>query len=185
MGCLALAIRCLIGGVFLTSFIGKVAGRGAFDRFVSSVRDMRVLPTRAAARSVARCVVTAEAAVCVTLATPVRAVAVGGFVLSGVLLTVFAAGILLSLRQGVRTPCRCFGASTSPLGPGHVARNLTLTAVAVTGAVAVPAAGPATPGATVLSVLAGLLLGGLTTALDDILDLFRPVDRAPGLARGR
>ncbi|MEU5427842.1 MauE/DoxX family redox-associated membrane protein [Streptomyces olivoreticuli] len=184
MGCLALGLRALIGVVFLASFVGKVSGRGAFDRFVSSVRDMRVLPARSA-RSVARSVVTAEAAVCVTLATPVRAVAVGGFMLSGVLLTVFAAGILLSLRQGVRTPCRCFGASVSPLGPGHVARNLTLTAVAVVGAVAVPAAGATAPGGAALSVLTGLLLGGLVTALDDILDLFRPVDRAPGLARGR
>ncbi|GHC74302.1 MauE/DoxX family redox-associated membrane protein [Streptomyces cinnamoneus] len=184
MVCLALGIRCLIGVVFLASAVSKVTGRGAFDRFVSSVEDMRVVPTRSG-RSVARWVVVAEFTVCLSLATPVRAAGVAGFVIAGGLLAAFAAGIVLSLRQGVRTPCRCFGVSARPLGPGHAVRNLVLVAVAIAGAVTTAgASGVAAPGASAVAVLGGLLVGGLVTALDDVLDLFRPVDRAPGLARG-
>ncbi|MGW1077955.1 MauE/DoxX family redox-associated membrane protein [Streptomyces sp. NPDC002537] len=184
MGYLALGIRCLIGAVFLASSVGKVMGQGAFDRFVSSVEGMRVLPARSA-RSVARSVVVAEFTVCVALVAPVRAAAVTGFVVAGGLLAVFATGILLSLRQGVRAPCRCFGVSASPLGPRHVVRNLVLTALTVVGAAAVSASGATTAGGAAVAVVGGLLAGGLVAALDDILDLFRPVDRAPGLARGQ
>ncbi|WP_424891604.1 MauE/DoxX family redox-associated membrane protein [Streptomyces sp. XH2] len=175
MGCLAIGIQCLIGVVFLASSAGKVTGRRAFDRFVSSVAGMQVVPFRSA-RSVARTVVAAEGAVCVSLAVPVPAATVVGLAIAAALLAVFTAGIALSVRRGVRTPCRCFGASQAPLGPRHIARNLTLTAAAVTGAAAVTAGGTATPGGVAVAVLAGLLLGGLVAALDDILDLFRPVE---------
>lgn len=178
---LALGIRCLIGAVFLASFSGKVAGRGAFDRFAASLRDMQVVPSRST-RSVARYVVAAECAVWVLLAVPERAAAVAGFVLAGGLLAVFAAGIALSLRQGVRAPCRCFGVSAAPLGPRHVVRNLTLTALAVTGAAAVPAAGTVGAGGAAVAASAGLLLGALVTVLDDILDLFLKSPEIPGIS---
>ncbi|MCC3769324.1 MauE/DoxX family redox-associated membrane protein [Streptomyces sp. UNOC14_S4] len=178
MGYLALGIRCLIGAVFLASSVGKVTGHGAFDRFVSSVEGMRVLPARSA-RPVARCVVAAEFTVWAALAVPVTAVAVLGFVVAGGLLAVFATGILLSLRQGVRAACRCFGVTASPLGVRHVVRNLVLTALAITGAVAVPTAGGTTAGGAAVAVIGGLLAGGLVAALDDILDLFRPTGPLP------
>ncbi|MCD9194405.1 MauE/DoxX family redox-associated membrane protein [Streptomyces albireticuli] len=188
MGYLALGIRCLIGAVFLASAVSKVGGRGAFGRFVSSVRDLRLVPPRSAA-PVALCVVAAEAAVCLLLAAPgPGAVAVAGFAVAGVLLGGFAAAVTLSVRRGVRTPCRCFGASTRPLGLRHVVRNLALTAAASAGAAAVLVSGavrPDAPGGVVVAVTGGLLLGGLVVTLDDILDLFRPVGPAPGLARGR
>lgn len=172
MAYLALGIRCLIGAVFLTSSVGKTAGRGAFDRFVSSLEGMRIVPSRSA-RSVARWVVAAEAAVCATLVTPLPAAAIAGFVLAAALLAAFTAGIALTLRRGVRTPCRCFGTSASTLGPRHLVRNLALAALAVTGAFVVTADGATTPGGAVLAALTGLLLGGLVAVLDDILDLFR------------
>ncbi|MFH8790772.1 MauE/DoxX family redox-associated membrane protein [Streptomyces roseoverticillatus] len=175
MGCLAIGIQCLIGAVFLASSAGKLTGRRAFDRFVSSVAGMRVVPFRSA-RSVARAVVAAEGAVCVSLAVPVPAATVVGLAIAAGLLAVFTAGIALSVRRGVRTPCRCFGASQAPLGPRHIIRNLALTAAAVTGAAAVTAGGTATPGGVAVAVLGGLLLGALVAALDDILDLFRPVE---------
>ncbi|MEU1673621.1 MauE/DoxX family redox-associated membrane protein [Streptomyces roseifaciens] len=181
MGYLAIGIHCLIGVVFFASSLGKSAGRKAFDRFVVSVEGMRIMPSRRA-RSVARAVVTAECAVCVSLAVPVTAATVAGLVTAAGLLTVFTAAIAVSVRRGVRTPCRCFGASASPLGPRHIVRNLALTAAAVTGAAAVAAPGATAPGGTAVAVLGGLLLGGLVAALDDILDLFRPVGGAPGPA---
>ncbi|MFI9203056.1 MauE/DoxX family redox-associated membrane protein [Streptomyces sp. NPDC053048] len=172
MAYLALGIRCLIGAVFLASSVGKTAGRGTFDRFVSSVEGMRIVPSRSA-RSVARWVVTAEAAVCAALVTPLPAVAIAGFALAAALLAAFTAGIALTMRRGVRTACRCFGTSASTLGPRHVVRNLALAAMAVTGAFAVAAGGTTAPGGAVLAALTGLLLGGLVAVLDDILDLFR------------
>ncbi|MBF6049847.1 methylamine utilization protein MauE [Streptomyces sp. NRRL B-1677] len=175
MGCLAIGIQCLIGVVFLASSAGKAAGRRSFDRFVSSVAGMQVVPVRRA-RPVARTVVAAEGAVCVSLAVPVPAATVVGLAIAAVLLAVFTAGIALSVRRGVRAPCRCFGASPTPLGPRHIVRNLALTAAAVTGAAAAGAGGTATPGGVAVAVLAGLLLGALVAALDDILDLFRPVE---------
>ncbi|MBP2401047.1 MauE/DoxX family redox-associated membrane protein [Streptomyces syringium] len=187
MGYVALGIRALIGVVFLASSIGKVSGRGAFGRFVSSVGDMRVVP-RHRARAVARTVVCAEFAVWPALTAPVPAVAVAGFAVAAGLLTVFAAGIALSTRRGARTPCRCFGVTASPLGPRHIVRNLVLTALAVIGAATVLGSGPARPaetGGAVVAVSAGLLLGALVAVLDDVLDLFRPVGRASGPARGR
>ncbi|MGK5733615.1 MauE/DoxX family redox-associated membrane protein [Streptomyces sp. URMC 124] len=184
MGYLGIAIHCLIGVVFLVSSLGKSAGRRAFDRFVISVEDMRIVPSRRA-RSVARAVVVAECAVCVCLAVPVVAATVAGLVVATGLLAVFTTAIAVSVRRGVRTPCRCFGASAGPLGPRHIVRNVALAAAAVTGAAAVAAPGATTPGGAAVAVLGGLLVGGLVAALDDILDLFRPVDAAPGLARGR
>ncbi|MET9413954.1 MauE/DoxX family redox-associated membrane protein, partial [Streptomyces klenkii] len=140
MGCLAIGIQCLIGVVFLASSAGKAAGRRSFDRFVSSVAGMQVVPVRRA-RPVARTVVAAEGAVCVSLTVPVPAATVVGLAIAAVLLAVFTAGITLSVRRGVRAPCRCFGASPAPLGPRHIVRNLALTAAAVTGAAAAGAGG--------------------------------------------
>lgn len=182
MGYVALGIRALIGAVFLASSIGKVTGRGAFGRFVSSVGDMRVVP-RHRARAVARTVVCAEFAVWPALMAPVPAVVVAGFAVAAGLLVVFAAGITLSMRRGARTPCRCFGVSASPLGPRHIARNLALTVLAVIGAATVLGSGqavPADPGGAVVAVSGGLLLGALVAVLDDVLDLFRPAPRTSG-----
>ena len=48
------------------------------------------------------------------------------------LLVVFTVLIVVRLSQGRRPPCACFGAwSATPIGPGHVARNVLLLALAV------------------------------------------------------
>ncbi|MFC7643690.1 MauE/DoxX family redox-associated membrane protein [Streptosporangium lutulentum] len=73
----------------------------------------------------------AELAAVVLLAVPTTAVI--GFALSAVLLTGFAAGIAGALRRGERTPCRCFGAAGTRLGPAHLVRNLVLAVIAAVG----------------------------------------------------
>jgi uncharacterized membrane protein YphA (DoxX/SURF4 family) len=51
------------------------------------------------------------------------------------LLSVFTVMIAVKLRQGQHPPCACFGAwSATPIGAGHIARNLALIAVAVVAA---------------------------------------------------
>lgn len=53
-------------------------------------------------------------------------------VVAAVTLVVFTALIVLRLREGRRPPCACFGAwSATPIGPGHVARNLALFVLAI------------------------------------------------------
>ena len=44
----------------------------------------------------------------------------------------FTALLALRLAQGKRPPCACFGSlSSKPIGPGHLARNAVLIALAV------------------------------------------------------
>jgi hypothetical protein len=173
----AIGIRCLVGAVFLASFVGKVAGRDAFGVFVASVRGMRVLPVRLA-MPVALLAVVCEVAICLLLVLPARIANTAGFVVASGLLVAFTVGIVVSLRRGVRAPCRCFGVSTTPLGPSHVVRNLGLATVSAVGAAAVlAAADPVHPGGVVVAMAAGLVLGGLVTVLDDIVDLFGSTSR--------
>ncbi|MEU7133662.1 MauE/DoxX family redox-associated membrane protein [Streptomyces sp. NPDC046261] len=174
------AIRCLIGGMFLISAAGKLAGARAFGAFADSLRDMRLFPA-ARVRPLAVLVVAAECLVCVLLAVPVRPVAAVGFVVAAGLLLAFAGAVAVVAARGTRTSCRCFGTSSVPLGPRHVVRNVLLAAVAAAGAAATRATGHTRPAGLVLAALAGLLLGGLVAVLDDILGLFQSLD-TPGAA---
>ncbi|GAA2230076.1 hypothetical protein GCM10010232_15470 [Streptomyces amakusaensis] len=178
---LVIGARCLLGAVFLAAVLGKVAGRGSFGAFVASVRALRVLRP-GLARPVALGVLSAECAVSVLLLAPLPAPAVtAGFLAAAGLLAVFAAGIVRALRRGTAAPCRCFGASAVPLGVRHLVRNAVLAAVAALGVLAALRPGPVgtvgtvDPGGAAAAVLAGLALGALTAALDDIAELFRPV----------
>lgn len=175
---LVIGVRCLLGLVFLASVISKVAGAGAFDAFLTSLRGMSVLPP-ALARAAAWGVVLGEGGVCGLLAVPEPWAAVGGFAIAAGLLAMFACGIALSTRQGVHVPCRCFGASTVPLGRPHVARNVVLAGLAVLGETCAQADGTVQAGGAVLAVCAGLLFGGLVVRFDDLLELFWSGDSGP------
>lgn len=51
------------------------------------------------------------------------------------LFVVFTVLLVVRLAQGRRPPCACFGSlSATPIGPGHVVRNLVFIAVAVAAA---------------------------------------------------
>lgn len=55
--------------------------------------------------------------------------------LAALLLLAFTALIVVRLSQGKRPACACFGAwSSSPIGAGHVARNLALLVLAMAAA---------------------------------------------------
>ncbi|MGK5639348.1 MauE/DoxX family redox-associated membrane protein [Streptomyces sp. URMC 126] len=171
------AARGLLGLVFLVSAVGKVSGRAAFMAFAASVRSLGVVTPRRA-RPVAGAVVVGEAAVCGLLATPARGAAAAGFLVAAGLLAAFTVGIVAAVRRGASTPCRCFGASTTPLGIPHVVRNVLLCAVAVTGACVVPRAAGAEPGGVLAVGAAGSLAGAVVTQLDRLLALFRPLPAA-------
>ncbi|KXK58313.1 hypothetical protein AWW66_30480 [Micromonospora rosaria] len=180
---LVIVIRCLLGTVFLVASLSKVTGRGAFAAFTASIRDLRLVPARAA-RPVARAVVAVEFAIWVLLAVPAPVTGMAGLLAAMSLLLVFGVGILAARRRGARTGCRCFGGSTGTLGLPHVVRNVVLAALA---AVAVPATMRPTPtnvGAAVLAAVAGLVLGGLVAAGDDLAELLHPTFPAPARHRG-
>ncbi|MFE5325475.1 MauE/DoxX family redox-associated membrane protein [Embleya sp. NPDC056575] len=182
---LELGIRSLIAVVFLASSVGKTAGRGAFGAFVASLRGLELLPAKAC-RPVALLVVVAEYAVWLLLLLGSTTVAATGFLVAAGLLVMFATAIALTARRGIRPPCRCFGASSTPLGARHIVRNVVLAAVACLGAVTVPATNTSSdPGALVVAILAGLLLGAVVALFDDILELFEPLGDGPGAARRR
>ena len=178
MGYLEVAARLLVGTVFVVALAGKVRGAGAYAAFEASLRQMRVVP-EALVRPAAAASLAAEAAVVALLAVPREWAGLAGFALAAGLLSVFAAAIALSLRGGNRAPCRCFGASATPLGRGHIARNAVLVAITLAGLIA--AAGPGAPGSlastagpgAIVAGGAGLVVGIIVTAYDDVVALFR------------
>ncbi|WP_431040761.1 MauE/DoxX family redox-associated membrane protein [Streptomyces sp. P1-3] len=181
MSYLAIGIRCLIGAVFLAAFLSKARGLPAFRAFVASIHGMRVLPPRLVTPA-AVLVTAGEAAVCALVAAPFGGVAAAaGCATATAMLITFTAAITLAVRRGVRQPCRCFGASSTPLGASHLARNTALTFLAGAGTLmttaATPATGPVHVGGGTMAAAAGLLLGLLITVLDDVIALFTPVDR--------
>ncbi|MEU7936504.1 MauE/DoxX family redox-associated membrane protein [Microbispora bryophytorum] len=121
--------RLLTGIVFLMSAVSKLRGRAAYEEFTVATRALTRLP----ARPVAALVVAAEVAVAPLLAWPPTTLA--GFCVALGLLAAFSVAVVVALRRGRRVPCRCFGASAVPVGPGHLARNAVLIVAAAAGAV--------------------------------------------------
>nr|WP_087887329.1 MauE/DoxX family redox-associated membrane protein [Streptomyces alboflavus] len=160
----------------------RSGARGAaFAAFLASVRSLRVVPP-ALVRPVAVTVIAGEAAVCVLLAAPARGATTAGLLVAAALLAAFTVGIAAALRRGVTAPCRCFGASSTPLGTLHLVRNTVLCALALAGALAAPTAESAPPGGALVAGGAGLVAGALVTQLDHLLALFRPLPATPRTA---
>ena len=179
----AITIRCLIGIVFLVSSISKVVSVTAFGASTRSVRELRLMPEHLA-RPLAGVVVAAEFAVCALLALPARLATAAGLGLAIVLLGMFAIAILRTVHRAERVACRCFGTSAAPLSRRHAVRNAVLAATAAIGIFFVSRAGAVDPDGVALAVLGGTVVGGLVPLLDHLVELFRPVERASGDARG-
>ncbi|MCR6488726.1 methylamine utilization protein MauE [Amycolatopsis sp. OK19-0408] len=158
------ACAALVAVVFAASSVAKLRD---FRGFARSVPVLAPMPTRLV-RPVSVTVVAAEAGIAVLVAVPATAAA--GFVLATALLLAFSAAIGTALRGGRRTPCRCFGAADTPIGPRHLARNAVLACFAVLGALA-PEHLPSVAGAAV-AVTAGVVVAVLVIAMDDIAVVF-------------
>lgn len=154
--------------------------RAAFREFAESAGPLQILPTGLRSPA-AVAVVAAEVALTGALLvgagaafTPsLRFVATAGLVLAVLLLLSFTTVIALTLRRGIRKPCKCFGATTTPLGRAHVVRNGLLLAAAVAGLVA-GATGTATaePAGAAVAAVVGVVGGLLIARFDDLVDLF-------------
>ncbi|MEU8004505.1 MauE/DoxX family redox-associated membrane protein [Catellatospora sp. NPDC049111] len=178
LGC----VVCL-GVVFAVSAISKLRSRASYAAFVASTRELLPRPWPPAA-PVALTVVVAEVAIVPLLFS----VPTAGLAVAAVLLLAFSAAIVLAVRRGVRTSCRCFGSSTKPLAGPHAVRSGVLAALAVTGAVLAGPVGAANvvtglhPAGVAITLLAAGVFAALMIMFDDLVGLFAPTATPAGRA---
>jgi len=170
---LEVVCRLLLAAVFITAAFTKLSGKAAWLAFVQSLRQLDQVPGPLL-RPAALAAVAIEVIVVVLLLVPVRVAGWIGFALAGCLLLSFTLVIGRALSRGNRAPCRCFGASSTPLGMSHILRNLVLVLVAVLGLAGASASGPLDAPYALLAGAAGLVAGILITAFEDIVALVKP-----------
>ncbi|MBL7260293.1 MauE/DoxX family redox-associated membrane protein [Paractinoplanes lichenicola] len=173
-----IAARALLAVVFAVAVAGKVSSRSNWVDFVASLHTMKII-RRSWIREAAVATVLAETAIVVLALVPVRAAGTSAFVVAAGLLAVLTLAVTVVVRRGTTVTCRCLGASDTPLGLRHVARNSALVAVALLGLV-----GSLTPGGfqapmVAAAASAGLFLGLLVTRWDDLATLVRSPAQPP------
>jgi hypothetical protein len=168
-GYCALACRMLIGIVFAASALSKLRGRTEYRAFARWLGQLP-LPGPLRGAPAAAAVAVTETAIVVLLIP--AATAVAGLVLSAVTLAAFGAGTLVTVRRDPAIPCRCFGASQSPMSTWHVARDLLLAVAAVGAAAAASSPAPAA-GGIALALAVAVTAAVPTVLFDDLLSIFR------------
>jgi uncharacterized membrane protein YphA (DoxX/SURF4 family) len=155
-----LAIRLVLSLVFVVAAVGKARDQVGTRRSLESFGVPRPL-----APAVALLLPLVEIAIAVAL-VPVATAWWAG-VAALVLLVAFTAALTIGLLRGVEADCHCFGAvSARPVGPGTIARNLVLVALAAV----LVAAGGDTPGPSAVAWIGDLdtgerILLGIVAAL--------------------
>lgn len=161
--------RVLLAVVFFAAAVSKMRGRNRTE-FRASLGAFGVNPRRRSA--VVAAVIMCELATAVLLAADVTALA--GLVVGAALLIVFTMAIKSVLRRGTSASCRCFGASTQPLGRRHLVRNailLSIAAVGITGTSPATALGVAgwNPAALMVAGFVAVVLAALVISYDDLV----------------
>jgi methylamine dehydrogenase accessory protein MauD len=127
---LLLAIRLVLAGVFVAAALAKLTDReGARQSLVDFGVPARLAPAAAVALPLAELLLAAGLLVSGTawVAAPGAALLLGGFTVA----------VGLALARGRESDCHCFGRlSAEQIGPGTLARNLALLALAGFAAVA-------------------------------------------------
>lgn len=156
MDILLLAIRLVLGGVFIVAAVSKIADRGGSRQAMMDFGiPASLAPVAATLLPVFELLVAAA-----LLFGPVARLGAAGAV---VLLVVFMIAIGVNLAQGRRPDCHCFGqVHSSPVGGSTLVRNALLAALAGVVLLAGPGASPL----TALAILGGsgastILLVGL------------------------
>ncbi|HJQ00790.1 MAG TPA: MauE/DoxX family redox-associated membrane protein [Jatrophihabitans sp.] len=167
---LAIACRAAIAVVFALAVGGKLVGRGAFAEFVGSVAALKLVRP-GLARITAAATVAAEFSTVVLVLLPAAASAMAGCALGAGLTLAFAVTIVRNLRTGNRTPCRCFGRSSVPLGGRHLVRNTILLLVCLAGLILSASGGEIRLAAGSVAVLGGLFVGLVIAGFDSIAEL--------------
>ena len=166
-GYLELGCRGVLAGVLLVSLAGKLRGRAAYAAFVAATKSLLATGDRQAG-VLAPLTIAAEIGTVVALA-----IGPAGLVAAAALLGCFTGALVLALRRGSVAPCRCFGASTTPIGLHHVVRNVVLIGLAAAGLIAGAAPGdpPVEPAALAITALAVGVCVLVTARLDDLVDV--------------
>ncbi len=164
--------RLIIGGTFLLSGSTKLRSLSAFQDFWVATESLLGAGHRRAA-GLAAAAIAMELLIVVALAFSQFVVI--GFVASGALLAVYSVAIGLALGRGERTPCRCIGASSEPLHPSLMLRNVGLVAICGVGLWSTATAGTGVYVTTALaaSVAAAFFGVVLIASFDDIVYLAR------------
>jgi hypothetical protein len=165
-----LICRCVMAITFGFSVFSKIKNGDAFRDFAAWLGGVPPV-SRRTQLPVAAILVAGELVVTGAVIAPetVR----WGLMLAALLLTVFAVGIYAALRRGVRAPCRCFGASTTPLGGSQIVRNALLVLVAVTGAIAQGSHSAVTVPGVIISLATAALLVVPVIFYDDLAFLLQ------------
>ncbi|HZI16600.1 MAG TPA: MauE/DoxX family redox-associated membrane protein [Myxococcus sp.] len=172
--------RLLLAVVFALAAGSKAWSRESFKDFTRTLGSFGV-PKALEGAPLAAAVVVAEA-LCVLL---LLAAAPAGYALALLLLGGFTLGLVRAWRGAEPVSCRCFGASASPVGPAHLARNGLLLSVGVLGMLGHQAgmAGPAPLEVALLAGAIGVLAGVFVTRWDDLVFLiWGPQPAASGAA---
>ncbi|MFE3445685.1 MauE/DoxX family redox-associated membrane protein [Nocardia sp. NPDC059180] len=172
MSYVVLACRYVLVGVLLVSLVGKLRGRTAYAEFVAATATLLGDRDRMAKVLAPLTIMSEVAIVCALVIEPARRL---GLVSAVVLMACFAVALGRAVRLGSARSCRCFGASTTPMGIRHVVRNLVLAAAAVVGLALDLAVGPhryeLAGLAVIVPVVAACVV--LTVRLDDLIDVLR------------
>ncbi|MFE4758381.1 MauE/DoxX family redox-associated membrane protein [Streptomyces mirabilis] len=91
-----------------------------------------------------------------------------GLGLAALLLTVFAGGVLVSMRRRLNVRCACFGTAGETLSGRHLWRNTTLAALALILALAPAGATPLDLASRILLTAVGVILGIATVLHDSV-----------------
>jgi hypothetical protein len=173
MTALALGCRTLLAVVLCTAAASKLRSRD-FASFVDALRGFGVpaVLRRVPTRGLAGAVVALEVAAAVLLLVAPAA----GLALALGLIAVFTAVLRSVIRNGRAVTCRCFGASSAPIGVAHLVRNGVLLAVIGAGMIATALAAGAEAAAPerLAAIALGVLAGAAITRWDDLAYLVAP-----------
>jgi uncharacterized membrane protein YphA (DoxX/SURF4 family) len=165
---LELSCRMLLLAVFLASVVSKVWNRRSFQEFTRTVAELRRW-SEPLARRFAGGTIALELTVVALLVVPASARYGSGLAVAA--LAAFTWVLFRAVSGGTRASCRCFGASDSPIGWLHVARNLVLIAVGVAGVLIGP--GSVSPAGAGVAVVGAWLAAVAVVFLDDLAAVFR------------
>ncbi|MDI2128480.1 MauE/DoxX family redox-associated membrane protein [Yinghuangia seranimata] len=170
MSDLLLVCRLTLICVLAVAGVAKLRDR---DQFAASLGDFPFLPA-AARPTLAVVVPVAELAAAVLLALPWTLGV--GLAVAALLCAAFTAVAVTTMRSPSPAGCACFGSRTTvPMGPWHVARNVTLTVLAVLGGVVAVTDGTSAPldaAAIALAVGTAGYLTVLAVFTDDLAHFF-------------